>query len=429
MTHRADRGSVLLLGATGFIGRHVVRALVDSGYRVTCGVRDPAAVRDCAALAVDFSADHDEAVWRSRLSGVDYVVNAVGILRETRRARFDALHVAAPIALFHAAEACGVRKIVQISALGADEGARSEYHRSKKRADDALSRLGLPWVIVQPSLVFGPSGASAALFARLASLPLVPVPGDGDQRIQPVHVDDVAALVVRLLQCADFDCARVAAVGPRPTTLRDYLATLRRAMGLGTPYFVRVPMPLVKLGAALGSKFPGALLDRESLGMLLRGNTAPADTMVRALGRSPRAPEDFLDESSAHALANAARLSWLLPLVRYAVAFVWIVTGIVSFGVYPAEASYALLDRVGFTGPAAAIALYGAAALDVAFGLGCIFLTRRKWLWRAQMALIAGYTAIISWFLPEFWAHPYGPLTKNVPMLAAILMLHEFDER
>jgi hypothetical protein len=106
---------------------------------------------------------------------------------------------------------------------------------------------------------------------------------------------------------------------------------------------------------------------------------------------------------------------------------VWIATAIVSFGVYPVEDSYALLARVGLTGTAAAVALYGAAALDLAFGIGILVLEDRRWLWRAQIALIVGYSVIIAIFLPEQWLHPYGPMLKNLPMLAAILLLHELD--
>jgi uncharacterized protein YbjT (DUF2867 family) len=429
MSEGGRRETVLLLGASGFIGRRVLRELVGAGYDVVCGVRDATASRECRPIAVDFSRDHDEATWLPRLARIDYVINAVGILRESREATFESLHVAAPLALFRACAHAGVKRIVQVSALGADEHAQSRYHLSKKRADDALAALSTPFVVVQPSLVFGEAGTSTAMFARLAALPVVPVPGDGDQTIQPVHVDDLAQAIVRLLRTSAHDGTRVAATGPRALTLREYLAILRRAMGLGEARFVRVPMGLVRVAASLGDKLPGALLDRESLAMLLRGNAAPADTFARVLGRPPRAPEAFFDAAQGRAIANEARLAWLLPLLRYAIAIVWIVTGIVSLGVYPVEESYALLARVGLTGTAAAVALYGAALLDLVFGVGSLVMKHRKWLWRAQMALIAGYTVIISFFLPEYWLHPYGPLTKNLPMLAAILLLHEFEPR
>ena len=422
------RGTVLLLGATGFIGNHLRHALLHAGYEVVCGARAGAVVPRCRVMEVDFTRDHAVADWRPRLVGIDVVINAVGILRESRRVTFEALHVDAPAALFHACAEAGVRKVVQISALGADAHAQSRYHISKKRGDDALAALAMPWVIVQPSLVFGAGGASAALFTRLASLPLVPLPGDGLQRVQPIHVDDLAAAIVELIATDAYDGRRVSAVGPRAVTLREFLGVLRAAMGLPNARFLPVPMPLVRRAAHAGDRLPRMLLDSESLGMLVRGNVDSAADITAVLRRAPRAIETFVAREDARAAANEARLGWLLPLLRFAVAVVWIATGIVSLGVYPVADSYALLAQVGLTGSAAAFALYGAAVLDLAFGIGILVLRDRRWLWRAQMALIAGYSVIIAIWLPEQWLHPYGPMTKNLPMLAAILLLHEFEE-
>ncbi len=87
-----------------------------------------------------------------------------------------------------------------------------------------------------------------------------------------------------------------------------------------------------------------------------------------------------------------------------------------------------MLARVGLTGVVAAVALYGAALVDLAFGLGVFLLRDRRWLWRAQMALIVGYSIVISVRLPEYWLHPFGPVLKNLPLMAAILVLHEFED-
>jgi hypothetical protein len=111
------------------------------------------------------------------------------------------------------------------------------------------------------------------------------------------------------------------------------------------------------------------------------------------------------------------------------VALVWIVTGLLSFGIYPPAESYALLARVGVTGAAAASLLYAAAALDLALGLAVFALRRRCWLWRLQIAVILVYTAIISLALPEYWLHPFGPVLKNLPLVALIAALHELERR
>jgi uncharacterized protein YbjT (DUF2867 family) len=420
---------ILVVGASGFIGRRVVAALGADGHAVVAGVRDPAGFAG-EAVAVDLTRDLEPADWAPRLAGVDVVINAVGILRESGRQTFDALHDRAPRALFAACAQAGVRKVIQISALGADADARSRYHLSKRAADRFLAATPLAWVIVQPSLVFGPGGASARLFALLASLPLIPVPGDGGQRVQPVHVDDLVQGIARLVVTDAFDARFVAAVGPVPLTLRAFLAALRAQLHPGrAARFAPVPMPIVRLAAAAGERLPGALLDRETLQMLERGNEASAEAFARLLGRAPRPVEQFVPASEAPALATAAQLDWLLPLLRAAVAIVWIVTAIVSFGVYPVAESYALLARVGITGALAPIALYGSAALDLAFGVGIYVLRDRRWLWRAQAALIVGYSVIIALWLPELWLHPFGPLLKNLPMLAVIVALHELERR
>jgi uncharacterized protein YbjT (DUF2867 family) len=377
---------------------------------------------------VDFTRDFEPAAWRARLRGVDAVVNAVGLLRERGRLTFEAVHVRAPRALFAAAAEAGVRRVVQISALGADDAATSDYHRSKRRADDFLSAMPLSSVIVQPSLVYGRGGASARLFDALAALPLVPLPGDGRQRIQPIHVDDAVPAIVALLDREAWRVGRVALVGPEPIALRDYLAALRAALGLPPARFVEVPRRLLLAGARVGDRLPGVLLDSATLGMLERGNTADPRATRQLLGHEPRPPSQFIGPGERRLARDAARLAWSVPLLRVAVAAMWIVTGLVSLAVYPLEDSYELLARTGITGRAAPLALGAAALLDIALGIATLAL-RRRWVWWTQIGLIVAYTAIITWRLPEFWAHPYGPVLKNVPILAALLLLAHLEER
>nr|WP_259371867.1 SDR family oxidoreductase [Caldimonas mangrovi] len=421
----------MLTGANGFIGRRLAAALLAAGHHVICAMRHPPPTAPGGApvryFTADLSRDLQVSDWLPRLAGVDAVINAAGILREHGEQRFETVHVQGPCALFAACAAAGVARVVQISALGADDDATTAYHLSKKTADDYL--LGLPLhsvAVVQPSLVYGAGGTSARLFTRLASLPVIPLPGRGRQPVQPLHVDDAVEAVVALL-ADDSITGRVPLVGPEPLALRALLAQLRQSMGLGRARFLPVPAPLVALGAGAAGLLPGSLLDRDTWQMLQRGNTADARFTQALLGRPPRAPIEFVTHDEAPAVATAARLGWLVPLLRWSMALVWIVTGIVSLGVYPVEASLSLLARSGIPDAVAPAMLYGAAALDLVIGIGLLVLKRRRWLWLLQVGLMLFYMAVITLKLPEFWAHPYGPILKNLPMLAVAWLMVELD--
>lgn len=423
---------MLVTGADGFIGRALTLALHRAGEHVVgCARRCDEFERlfpGTPFVRADMNRDHDSAVWAARLEGIDTVVNAAGIFREDAGQRFDDVHARGPIALFEACARCGVRRVVQISALGADTGARSRYHLSKKAADDYLAGLDLDWVIVQPSLVYGVGGASARLFNALAALPVILLPGDGDQRLQPIHLDDLLDAFLVLLRPQTPARRRVALVGPQSLALRDYLLQLRAALGLPPTYCVRVPSALVRTGAHIAHNWSASLLTPESLDMLARGNTADAGATKALLGRPPRAPRDFIPTSAAAASRHEARLTWLRPLLRASIALVWLASGIVSLGIYPVEQSYALLARTGITGTWAPVALYGAALLDLAFGVATLVAHVGRRLWELQIGVILGYSGIVAWALPEFWTHPFGPLVKNAPMLAALAALIALEE-
>lgn len=430
---------IFLTGATGLIGSAIARALVARGQTVVCGVRKPDAarvlLRDCRVAPLDFGLIADSLSEPPPFAGVDVLINAVGIFGDPTGREFQRLHTEAPIRLFDAAARAGVRRVVQISALGADADARSAYHLTKRAADEALLALPVSSLVLQPSLVFAPQGRSTRFLTMWATLPLVPLPGDGAQRIQPVHLDDLVEVVVNAALGAPTQPShggeRVPVVGPRAFTLRDYLVLLRRLAGGGPPVFAPIPRPLLQLAARVGSRLPGSMISTDAIDMLERGNVAPVDAVTRWLGRAPRALSD--EPVDGERFGASARLQWLLPLLRVSVAAVWIWTAIVSAGLYPVAASAALLARVGAPAAWQTPLLYAAAALDFALGGLSLWwpvrLGRRARLWWCQIALIVFYTLLISWRMPEFWLHPYGPLSKNLPMIAVLIVLIQLDTR
>lgn len=430
---------ILLTGASGFIGQHLLQALLAEGHQVVCAVRTPKTSKDprLSYVHADFAKDTDKSVWLARLSKVEAVINTVGIFRESGSQTFERLHLETPRALFAAcAESDHVRMVIQFSALGADREADTRYHLSKRAADDYLASLPVRAWIVQPSLVYGKEGASARVFKGLASMPFALRFGSAPQLVQPVHIDDVVGAILGLLSgrsshrlpmAPGVTALRVPLVGPEALPFTDYLARLRGAMGLGRLRVLPLPGALARLMAKFGRWLPGGLLDEEALRMLDRGNTGDPAVIGDLLGRPLKTIAEFVTDPRAE--RTLAKLSWLLPTLRWSIAAVWIITAIVSFGLYPVESSYELLARTGVPQALQPLMLYGAASFDLLLGLGIVFLPRRRWLWLAQLALIGFYTVVIAFKLPEFLLHPYGPLTKNLPMLAAIWLLYELEEK
>lgn len=416
---------VLVTGASGFIGRHLVAALTRAGHVVIEARRGASAGAN--QIDADFTRDLDARDWTHKVAGVDAVINAVGILREQGEQTFERIHTRAPQALFAACAAAGVRRVVQISALGANRGATG-YFSSKRAADEYLAALPLQWTIVQPSLVYGAGGASARLFDLLASLPLTPLVGGGKQRVQPIHIDDVVEAIVHLFGHSDVERQCIALVGPQALSLRDFLAQLRGALGLRPTWSIAIPSWLMRIAARIGELSPRSLLDRETLSMLEMGNTADPAMAHRLLHRAPRDVGSFIPREQRTTALTQAKLSWLLPALRISIALVWLWTGAVSLGLYPRESGYELLERTGAPAALFPLLLYGAALLDFALGAATLLLRKRRALWLIQIALIVTYTLIITIKLPEYWLHPYGPILKNLPMLAAIYLVYELEE-
>lgn len=270
--------NILLTGASGFVGRNLAGALTRAGHRVVPASRQ----NGC-----DFTRLTDPADWLPYLHGIDAVINSVGIIGETTRQRFAPLHRLAPVALFEACARAGIRRVIQISALGADHTAFSAYHLSKRAADDALCGLDLDWFVLRPSLIYGRGGNSSALFLRLAALPLIPVIGDGRQLLQPVHIGDVAATVLR---CLDTSRTRqtLDIVGNETVAFADWLGRMRHAQGLPPGRLLPIP-PRLALAAFRLARYFHPLFQPDNLRMLLTGYHADAAPIAAFLGRPPLA--------------------------------------------------------------------------------------------------------------------------------------------
>lgn len=412
---------VLVTGATGLIGGHALQALRAAGCTVT-GMSRRRPDGEQQWIEADFGALCAEQDWLPLLRGYDAVVNCVGIIRETRAGDFDRLHRAAPVALFAACEQLGVRRVVQVSALGSAPDAATGYWRSKGAAEADLRRRALQSTIIRPSLVYGEAGASSVMFRMLATLPLLLMPMAHGAKVQPIHVDDLTAIIARLITSAEAPPRELAAVGPRAGSMAAYLGDLRQGMRAPAALVLDLPMPLARLVARIAARMPSSALTPESLLMLEQsadgGNTADAAPAAALLGRPLRDPASFAQPAQR----VAAAWQWASVLITLSMAALWLLTAAVSWFGWPHEESRAWLAACGIPAAVQEPMLLAASLTDAAIGV-LLLLRPRRWLWAAQLALVGGYTVIMSVFLPFFWLHPFGPLSKNLPLLALMFFM------
>jgi uncharacterized protein YbjT (DUF2867 family) len=420
---------VLVCGSSGCVGRAVVAALRWRGYAVVETTHRPAATSD-TAIALDFMQPVAPARWAERLRalGVDAVVNCVGILMPTGAATFERVHSAGPIELFRGAVAAGVTRVVQVSALGVGttraDRREPDYLRSKRIADEAVLALAVDAAVVRPSLVYGPGSQSARLFATLASFPVVSLPGRGAQRVQPLHVFELAEAIAALVDRTGSARGVYELGGESALSYRAMLAAYRSAQGLGEAIWLPLPMPLMRLGALLAEQLPQRAFCRDTLALLERGNTTMRNASHVLLGRAPAslaeglaitAPEPALDLRVRIAVPVAAAL-------RGSLAFLWLYTAIVS-AVLPQQSGVLdLLARCGFSGRAGWLALAFSCALNVALGLATLLRPSVR-LYAVQAAAVVGYTLTAALNMPALTIDHCGPLAKNIPLLMCIVAL------
>ncbi|MCU7830450.1 MAG: SDR family NAD(P)-dependent oxidoreductase [Candidatus Thiodiazotropha sp. (ex Myrtea sp. 'scaly one' KF741663)] len=425
---------ILITGASGFIGRHLVHALLEAGYEVCACVRRPHLVQqqwpEITVIEADFTTDHAMSDWTPRLQNVDVVINTVGIIRQNRHQTFDALHTQAPIALFQACESAGVKRVIQISALGADETAFSHYHTSKRAADRYLRDLSLDGVVVMPSIVYGAGAKSMALFKAMAALPWIPLIDIGDQEIQPIYIDDLTKAILQLIDSPSPLRVDIEMVGPVAISMKSLYMALRHWLGKGRASFFSLPYRAALYGACIGGFLGQTSITEEAVQMLRNGNTADVEPFISRFGFRPQSMAQVLAGTPAQQADRwHASLFFLAPLLRFTIAFVWLFTGIVSAFIFPVEQSYAMLAKVGFEGFWQPVMLYGAAATDMLLGIATLLSFRLRQVATIQIGIVLLYSIIITIWLPEHWFHPFGSVSKNLPLIVATLIMLVLERR
>ena len=280
---------ILVTGASGFVGRHVVRQLAGDGPPVRAMVRDArgaAALEGvpCELVRGDVT---DPASLRAAARGVRTIVHLVAII-EGSPATFERVMAAGTGNLVEAARESGVRRIVLMSALGTGPGATVPYFRAKWAAEQTVAGCGIEGVILRPTFIFGADGGALPRFVRIARLsPVTPVIGPGTQRLQPIWIDDVVR-AVRLVVEGERANGPIELGGPETVTWNEMWRRLKVALGTRRPA-LNIPFWLARGPAALLERLPSPPLTRDQLRMLEGPDNVVSDggESMRRLGLGP----------------------------------------------------------------------------------------------------------------------------------------------
>ncbi|ONH53643.1 Uncharacterized conserved protein YbjT, contains NAD(P)-binding and DUF2867 domains [Pseudomonas cedrina] len=414
--------NILLVGATGFVGRHLLWALQQAGHCVVATCREPR------------SQDWPGVQWRSLDLGllatdpeafnfpgsVDVLINAAGLL-SVDAAELSRVQDRGTCALFDLAARRGVR-VLQISALGASTQADVPFLASKGVADDYLLGLNIHSVVLRPSLVVGEGGASSAWLAALSPWPLIPLL-DLKAHLQPVHIDDVVGAVLALLRRWPAESMVLPLVGPEPMRLSQVIDHLRAAQGWGPGRYVQAP--LLKLGGWMGDRLGWRALNRQSITLAQQGNVADPEVLASVCGYSAAPLSSRLQGWPTAAVSSQLTIR---PLMLAVLVLIWLGTAAVCLG--PGyDWGLRIMAQAGVHGAWAMLAVIGGALCDALLGLGLLVRRWRRPALMLQLLLMTGYTLCISVILPHYWFDPYAAVAKNLVLMVATLWLFWTEPR
>jgi uncharacterized protein YbjT (DUF2867 family) len=284
--------TVFVTGATGFVGRAIVHALRADGVKVRCLVRR-GSERDLQGLEA-IERVEGNVLTRQTLDegivGCDAVVHLVGIIREDRGRgiTFEHLHVDATLNVLAAAAAAGVRRYIHMSALGTSATARSRYHQTKWLAEEAVRASALPWTIFRPSVIYGKGDGLVSMLAQMVSrLPVVPVIGEGRQKLQPIPVEQVAEGFRRALTRPETVKQIYEVGGPDAVSMVELIDAVGKALGHAHVRKIHLPIRFMRVVAGVLQAIPSFPLTTDQIAMLDADNTCDPTPFFRMFGLTP----------------------------------------------------------------------------------------------------------------------------------------------
>jgi len=269
---------VTVFGAAGFVGRNVVRQLAENGIRVRAACRDPEAAAFLKTMGAVGQISLPQANLRfpasieAAVDGVDAVINLTGILYQRGAQSFEAVHVRGAAAIAEAAKKAGAKRLIQMSALGADANSSAKYARSKAAGEAAVEAAFPGATILRPSVIFGAEDNFFNLFASLARFtPALPLIGGGQTKFQPVYVGDVAAAIDHILADPNTVGQVFELGGPRQMSFEEVLRYITEQTGRKR-FFFPWPFALTKIDAFFLQLMPKPLLTMDQVELLKSDN-------------------------------------------------------------------------------------------------------------------------------------------------------------
>lgn len=287
---------VTVFGGTGFLGGAIVGALDRAGYAVRIAARHPGHSEPGESRIERLAADLRDAESVARaVEGAEAAINAVGLYVERGSETFEAIHVEGARRVAEAAAGAGVARLVHISGIGVDPASPSAYVRARARGELALREAFAAATILRPSVLFGPQDSFLNTFIGLLRvLPVFPLFGAGDTRLQPVHVDDVAAAAAAALRHPESAGRTYELGGPKTYRYRELIEMLMARSGRRR-MLLPLPFALWDVQARLLGILPNPPLTRDQVALMRDDNVASPDLPgLKELGIAPTAIEDAL---------------------------------------------------------------------------------------------------------------------------------------
>jgi uncharacterized protein YbjT (DUF2867 family) len=279
---------ILVTGATGFVGPHIVHGLRVEGRQVRVLVREGTDTTRLATWGCELAVGDmtDAASLERAVEGCDAVVHLVAILTG-KPAEFERVMTLGTRDLVAASSAAGVRRFVLMSALGTTEETKElvPYYRSKWEMEQTVQGSGLEHVIFRPSFVFGEDGGALAQFRKIAKLaPVTPIVGPGTQQIQPIWVEDVAAYFAASIDKAEAANRTFELGGPDVVSWNEFWSRLKESLGTKRPS-IHLPFGLMRMQAAILERLPNPPVTRDQVKMLQAAdNVVTNDDAVETFG-------------------------------------------------------------------------------------------------------------------------------------------------